>query len=229
VAISEVGTTSGKSLNTKTLSFNHTTTAATDILIVGCGAWRSGGTTFSSAKFNAVAMTLLGTTINADDGRVAIYYMLATDLPTAGTYSVEIVTAAKSEQAAGAANFSGVDQTTPFRASSTAIGNSTSPSTTVSSSTTDLLIAASNFWNTDPTMGTGVTQVHYEDNNAGLDSMVMFKKAGASGTPTIDISIGSTFWGIVAGSMQEAAASTAEHPYIKRFGGVPFVGNPGVF
>jgi hypothetical protein len=85
----------GEGATSNTLSFNHTIGSGSDrILVVGLGAEESSSANLviSSVTYNGVAMNLVAgsssTTASTMKMKTDLYYLLETDLPAAGTYSV---------------------------------------------------------------------------------------------------------------------------------------------
>ncbi len=121
-----------------TLTFSHTTGTAEDRLFLVGVSWNCDVTpqTISSVTFDSQTMnnviTQLGENADGDDRYSAIYSLIDPPAGTNGTITITFTGAINSGIVAGAVNFSGVDQDTPFGTTAGASSSSgDSPSITL--------------------------------------------------------------------------------------------------
>ena len=100
-------------------SFSHTINGGSNRLLmfsVHAGGDSLGGSVCSGVTYNGIPMTLLpGSSVTHDYARAAMYYMLESQLPSAGTYTVGVSTTGDIWATLGGTNcFSNVSQTVPF-------------------------------------------------------------------------------------------------------------------
>ncbi len=154
------------------VSFSHTTGTGTNRLMLVGVSWNCGGTTnstISSATFtpsggSALDLTLVLTqqyTWQANTYRyTAIYSLLNPPSGVTGQINITFSTAVSNGIIAGAANFAGVDQTTPLGTPNGAVGTGTStsgtpnPSVTLTGLTGDELVFDSVFMGASSTSHT---------------------------------------------------------------------------
>ena len=161
VALEGTVSTGGTTAAALSLTFSHTTgSGANRLLLVGV-VWRNTSTAIpiSGVTFNGTTMTQVGTNTALTNRRLAIYSLVN---PPASTTGNVVVTLSGSTNAtdivAGAANFSGVDQTTPLGTFATASSSSgTTPSVAVTTVANDLVFDTVVAANGTLTVGSGQT------------------------------------------------------------------------
>lgn len=127
-----------------TLTFAHTTTGTNVVLVVGVSMNIFGGVsaTVGSVSYNGVALTKAGAhNDSANQRRTEMWYLIA---PATGTHNV-IVTVkvpflATIGTVAGAATFTGADQTSPIRTYASNDGNTNAPYVDVASGINDMVL-----------------------------------------------------------------------------------------
>jgi len=110
-----------------TLTISHTTASGADrLMLVGISFVNDELETVSSVTYNGVALTLVGSEVRSDDGRVEIWRLIA---PPSGTHNVVITFSAPLARAAvaGVMTFTGVHQTTPLGTFASASLSCTAP------------------------------------------------------------------------------------------------------
>ena len=128
-----------------TLTWNHTVTATgSDVLLtVGVTVGRSNDKPLLLAvKYDGVPMTSAGIvhSNNRTAGFVQLFYLVA---PVTGTRPVQVtMTGGSGAISAGSVSFTGVNQTTPIRNVTTAVGDSTTPNVTVASAPGNMVVDA---------------------------------------------------------------------------------------
>ena len=157
VVVGETSTsTTGGPIISKTWS--HTVSGTNRLLVVGIGT--RDYASVSSVTYGGVALTR-STTVSLGSGNYPhdeIWYLLA---PTVGTANIVVTLSTSDWPTCGAITFTGVNQTTPIRASS---NDTTSSSSTTTTSLTidptvsgDLVIDSVSYWSVGeyPTAGSG--------------------------------------------------------------------------
>jgi hypothetical protein len=116
------------------LTWSHTTGAGNNRVLLVTVAWRDNSTTVSGVTYNSIALSKVGSTVLSTNGYVQfeLWQLLA---PPTGTFNVVVTRAGSARMAASALTLAGVDQTTPIEATNTAIGNSVTPSVSVTTVT----------------------------------------------------------------------------------------------
>jgi hypothetical protein len=116
---------SGKEDKTSALSWSHDLGGGNDrAVVVTVGT--EGGDAFTGAKFNGVPMTLAdGSTQKEGDNITAIFYMLDADLPSAGTYTVEVKMQSSNRIGGGAFSLENVKQEPPEAVTGITVGKDT--------------------------------------------------------------------------------------------------------
>lgn len=126
-----------------TLTFNHTTTGTNLILVVGVSLNTSGAGTqaVSSITYNGVALTSAVVQSNSNaSSRSEIWYLIA---PAIGTHPVVVtvnVAGSTTGAVAGATTFTGADQTTPIRTSTSSSATSNFAFVNINSSVNDFVL-----------------------------------------------------------------------------------------
>ena len=207
LAITTGNTSSAMTTGASSLTFAHTIGSGSNGLLVVNVASQSASV--SSVTYNGTALTFLGVAQNGTSARTEMWYLKA---PAAGTANVVITMSASAEFTGGAANFFGVDQTTPTGAFTAATGGAHAPAVTVASAAGELVIDSvsvrdGNFTAT----GAGQTTLFTQDTGGGGGTVlgVGSREAGAASV-TMDWSLsgaGSGAW--AAGAVSLKAAATA--------------------
>lgn len=190
------------------------------LLIVGIGVVNDGSTgnlAISSVTFNGVAMTQVCNGNVADDSRAWIYKLVAPDITTANI--VVTFGAATAEWInVGAANFTGVDQTTPCGTCASDTDDNTTYSISVSSATNDLVVdmfVGENSTNST-TPGSGQTANWNRAIGAAGGAGASSRKAGASSV-TMSWTDGATSsHRVLTGVSLKAAASSPSTRRVRR-------------
>ncbi len=122
-----------------TMKWNHTTGSRDDRLLVvavylGQG---SGATVVSSVKYGSTDMTYLRNDTNSGYIRTEFWYLVA---PSAGRFEINVTLSASEVFGAGAASFSGVNQTSPIGDHDGVTANSNTVSLSITSATDDMVI-----------------------------------------------------------------------------------------
>jgi len=193
------------------VTFNHTTTAATDCLVLFLGWWKASNSVLTAATYNGINFEVFIQQTDTDsDGHSAILFIKGGDLPTAGTYTVSVTFDVTVQHQHSIANFSGVNQSAPFVFGSGigATASSTTPTVTVPSKPSDIVVACAGFTNQTVTHGSEDFEIETIENGTGNDSHASWYNVGASANTTINITIsGSTLWTMAAASLQEESSS----------------------
>ncbi|HEX9638719.1 MAG TPA: C25 family cysteine peptidase, partial [Acidobacteriota bacterium] len=98
------------------------------LLIVGVSIRNSGSQTVSSVTYNGVNLTQVGARSNSAHARIEIWRLVA---PATGANNVVVTMSAAARFVAGAASFTGVNQTTPVGTFFSNIGSNSTPSVNV--------------------------------------------------------------------------------------------------
>jgi VCBS repeat-containing protein len=164
VALDGTVSTGGSTAAGLTLTFSHTTGSGSNRLLLVGVAWRNTSVAIpiSGVTFNSVTMNLVGSNTSTNNRRLAIYSLLNPPASTTGNVVVTLGgTTNATDIVAGAANFSGVDQTTPLGTFATAYNTSTSataPTVNVATAANDLVFDTVVAANGTLTVGSGQTQ-----------------------------------------------------------------------
>lgn len=212
VAFDAVGPSSAGQTGTGTsVSWSHTCTGSNRILIVGAAVGCLSDAITTTATYNGVSMTSVGSRVltnnQVNSGYVQMWSLIA---PATGANTVQITASASVDAfSAGSTSFTGVDQTTPLGTPATAFGSSTTASVAVAGTTSGNMIVdaaclGSAFsssgqtrrWqrNTNTTTGAG--------NGAG-------STAAAGGSVTMSEIGTADWWGIIAVEVLAAAAAAS--------------------
>ncbi len=196
-------TSSGSATSTTTLSFSHTVTSSgSNRAIFACVSWY-GNVTISSVTYNSVGLTAVVTANNGTDDHSAIYRLVN---PATGAHTLALTVSGNAGLVMSGVSFTGVNQTTPARASAANTGNNATSTVTVASATGDIVLDVSeHHWPELPphTPGGGQTS-RWDVNNDGTNDMggMGSTKAGAASvTPTWGITNTRT-WAACAVSIQ---------------------------
>jgi hypothetical protein len=137
VAVDATSTGSGNNVSSVTVS--HTTTSASDrLLLVGVSMDSTGGRTVTSVTYGGQSLTLVGAQAGgANPVRVEIWRLIN---PASGTANVVVNLSGSTDGVSvGATTFTGVDQTTPLGTFASAIGTNNSPTVNVTSAAGELV------------------------------------------------------------------------------------------
>ncbi len=131
-----------KQANPTDLSWSHTVgTGAYKILLVTCAM--HAGDNVTAVTFNGISLTKL-IEISGNFRRAQIWYLIN---PPEGTYTVQLtITGGSYNINGGSTSFFGVDQTNPFRATNSTYGASYTPSLSVTSKATDVVVDVISAW-----------------------------------------------------------------------------------
>lgn len=145
VALDSVTSASGVlNSGTPTLTFSHVTTGTNRILVVGVSLNISGntGTSISGITYSGAALQSAGTQANGTNRHTEIWYLIAPS--TTGNNNVVITLSISGGGnigvVAGAATFTGADQSTPIRTFASSTGSSTNAFVNVASSSNDMVL-----------------------------------------------------------------------------------------
>ncbi|MFH1631642.1 MAG: fibronectin type III domain-containing protein [bacterium] len=119
----------------KTITFNHTSSGADPILIVGVSM--VGNQPALSVTFNNIPLTRIAAANSGSQTRASMWYLLN---PPAGTYPVTVNLKNPTRFVAGATTYSGINYQNPFSQPLIASGDSTIASMAVPGSSDQLLI-----------------------------------------------------------------------------------------
>ena len=166
VDATSTGTTEGTSLN-----ISHTTTSASDRLMLVGVSMEEDSESVSSVTYNGQNLTFVGAE-GTGGARVEIWSMIA---PDSGTHNVVVNLTGSGNDATtvGVTTFEGVDQSTPLGAFVGTSGAGTSGSTTISSAAGDLVfgvVHVDDNINLNLVPDAGQTErwdVHIDDGNGG--------------------------------------------------------------
>ncbi len=146
------------SAGASSLTWSHTVASGSNgMLIVNVAVNSDVGV--SSVSYGGTALTRLGTVTNPGGSLVTseIWYLAA---PAVGTANVVVTLAGSDTLAAGATNFYGVDQTTPFGTFVSATGSGGAPTVNVTSAAGEVVVDAAVFRaRNTATVGAGQTQL----------------------------------------------------------------------
>ena len=139
IAVDTTSSAATASGGASSLTFSHTVNSGSDsILIVEVADSHGGaGDPVASVTYGGQSLTLLGSATLPNAESADIWYLLA---PTVGTANVVVTLTGSCHFVAGATDYFGVNQTTPFGTLVTATGNSSTPSVTVASAAGQLVI-----------------------------------------------------------------------------------------
>ncbi len=209
VAVDATSTGSGNNVTSVTVS--HTTTSASDrLLLVGVSMDSTGGRTVTGVTYAGQSLTLVGAQSGgANPVRVEIWRLVN---PPSGTANVVVNLSGSTDGVSvGATTFTGVDQTTPLGTFASAIGTSASPSVNVTSAAGELVydvVAGKDA--TSLTQGANQTEQWELANSGGDQRGAASTEAGAS-TVTMSWSkttSGTAEWAIGAVSIKSFGDTT---------------------
>ncbi|HQX52611.1 MAG TPA: DUF4347 domain-containing protein, partial [Planctomycetaceae bacterium] len=205
MAVSVDSVTSGSTSSGASVTVSHTTGGTNRLMLVGI-SMAPEGESVTSVKWNGVNLTRIGVEENsAGKARVEIWQLVA---PQTGTYNVVVNFTGTSHKGAtvGVATFTGVNQSNPTLAFSSASGNSNSASTTVASATNDVVFGVVQSHNgTSVSPGSGQTE--YWDINTNEANGEGTVKAGAASV-TSSWTVQNDKWSAAAVSIQADTNNT---------------------
>lgn len=203
-------------------AWNHTIPAGTDVLLkVGVGMFKSGDTpTVDTITYGGVAMVATTTTADdADNAQSIVYTLAGTDLPgseAGGEFEVAISYSVNSEGCHTSQSFSGVDITettvaTGVAAANSDVGTDATPSTSIASSSDDLIVGWTQYYDVDPnTITSPDIEIITVDNGASGESGTMWRNAGTGSTVVMNLPLAaSTAWGCHAIAIRGISAAAA--------------------
>ena len=183
-------------VNSASVTWSHTVSGSNRLLVVGIGLRNY--TTITSVTYGGIALTkaaAVGSGTN-NYARSELWYLVN---PTVGTANIVVTNSATEWMATGAITFTGVNQSTPFRASSNDTNFSTSTTTTsltvTPSAVGDLVVENVAYWNTVwATNDPGQTFI-LQSNDTGNWKSGMSVKASTTTSTTMSWNIGSNVAG----------------------------------
>ncbi len=208
-----VSTATGDDVST--LSWSHTTgTGENPLMLVGI-SWNSGtaATSVSSVTFEGQALSQVGVLQYPDQNRyTAIYSLLAPASGVTGTVAITFSASISNGIVAGAANFAGVDQTTPLGTFVTATGtSSTQPSLELTGLAGNELVFDSLFagGNPAPTLTVDASQTQlWNTGIANTSGGASIEQAAGSSVTMSWTRSGTNYWAIAAVPIHPAASAT---------------------
>jgi hypothetical protein len=192
----ETGTSSTSGTGVTTLAWSHTVGSGANFLIVtiGFGDANLSERTASSVTFGAQNLTKLSDADDANWVSAEIWYLAN---PTVSTNTITVTCSSSDQVGAGAANFGGVDTTTPWGTPVTASGSSTTATVNVTS-------VNSGEW-TIGAIGsdseTGITEsgtLIWEIENIWSDTSAGAQYKTTTGTVTMSWTQANTGWAVLA-------------------------------
>lgn len=201
----------GASVSSVTISSYTVAAGNNRLLIVGISVvndGQAGALAISSVTFNSVALTQVCNANVSDDSRSWIYRLIAPDVTTANI--VVTFGAATAEWiSVGAANFTGVDQTTPCGTCASDTDDNTTYSASVTSATNDIVVDVFTTENgTSATVGAGQTANWNNAIGSSGGSGSSSREAGASSVTMSWTAAGSPSHSVLTGVSLKAAAAT---------------------
>ncbi len=138
------GTASTASTVANTVTFSHTTAGTDRLMLVAVSMTKETGgvpSVLATSNYNGSTLTLVGSQATSDNkGRLEIWRLLA---PASGSNNLTInLSSAPDAAVVGVMTFTGVDQTTPLGAFSSATVDSGTASVNVASAVDELVFAA---------------------------------------------------------------------------------------
>ncbi len=202
----------GSTADQASVTVSHTTSGSNRLMLVSM-ATDPHGVSVSSISYNGVNLMLVGAQEDPSaHSRVEIWELVA---PDTGTHDVIVNLTGTSHRGVtvGVITFTGVNQTTPTTAFSSASGTSTAASTTVASQTDDLVFAVLHSYNgSAATPGAGQTELW--DVVVGQTNGSGTTKAGAASI-TSSWTVNDNDWSVAAVSVQadtNSAVAAAQSP-----------------
>lgn len=214
IALNNVTTTNNNGFP-NTASFDHTVGAGSDrYLRVYCsyfGGNNDDTRVITAMDYGGVSMSLVTNSRSQQGSWTTEIWELVN--PASGTDSINITWAGDVSYALTAIDYTGVDQTTPSGAVSTDIGNSTTPSTSVSSSSGELVgDTIITVGDTVTTITPGAGQTERSDHSTGTNNWST-QQATSDEDGATSVTMSWTFdtgdlWSISAAAIQPATGGT---------------------
>jgi hypothetical protein len=182
-----------------------TVPSGADYLLAGIGFGHGGVPTVGTATFNGDTCDFIAEANDSDFQTGSAFGRIAPDIATGN-----IVGGPSGVTARAGIAFSGVDQTTPVAANTTAIGLSTAPAATVSVPTDGLAVALLVFRGTGTTVTAGTDEtvrVQYTEDSWGIAWLTKTGTGSVSFAPTLSQS---TAWNIVALALNPSAGGAPD-------------------
>lgn len=180
------------------LTFAHAIAAdATNrLLTVGVAIGRNPDSVTLGVTYNLVAMTSQAK-VHTNNGTIGFVEMFSLKAPATGSNNVVItVTGGTADIESGGVSFKGVDQTTPVSNVTTAFGNSTAPTVTVTSALKSMVVdALAN--GSSITSSSNMNQwIRNQNATTGGGNGAQSMEAGKASV-VMTYLVGSDFWGII--------------------------------
>jgi uncharacterized repeat protein (TIGR01451 family) len=197
------------------LTFSHTTTGTNLLMVVGVSMNISGRntTTVSGVTYNGVALTSAGTAISITNRRTELWYLIA---PATGTHNVVVTLSVPGfgnpiiGTVAGAATFTGADQTTPIRTYVTNSGTSANAFVNVASSSNDMVLDTLALFSGTTAASTSPVQTQQWAISTGASGSDVYgfgsTRPGSASVPMSEDLSASATWAVAAVSVQSSQA-----------------------
>lgn len=201
-----VSASSGTGSSSSSISWSHTISSGSQrILTVGI-ATDVKGKDPNAVTFGAQPMTKVAAD-KSDDTSITLWSLVA---PLVSTANIVATFAQSLNSVGGAADFTGVNQSQPFRATATANGSDQTVTVDVSSAANDIVIDVAAIDNAPTTtIGSGQTQ-HY-DTASGSNITGSGSREAGSGTVTMSWTLDATqSWVTIGASLQPGALGSAD-------------------
>jgi uncharacterized repeat protein (TIGR01451 family) len=192
------------------LTFSHTSSGTNLVLVVGVSLNVSAQSTdtVSGITYSGVALQSAGSQANGNNRRTEIWYLVAP--PTTGNNNVAITVnvtgGATIGVVAGAATFTGADQTTPIRTFASNTGNTANAFVNVTSSSNDMVMDTLAIDRNSTAGSTSTAQTQQWATASGGTNRDIYgfgsTRAGAGSVPMSETLSGSGTWVISAVSVQ---------------------------
>ena len=206
--VTHLSTTTGVSATNAAITVAHTTSAASNrLMLVGISHTKD-DPTINSVTYGGVALTALGTA-QTSDFRTRIYRLTA---PASGTANVVVTFSARPLKGAIAtvSTYSGVNQTTPLGTLAAASGDSTTPSVAVTSVSGDLVhdVLATETGSGTITAGAGQTQNGTAPADVGIVRNRSSRETATAATTTMSYSMTAKKWSISGVAIKRSPTPT---------------------
>jgi hypothetical protein len=184
VSVGEI--TNSGTLEASNVTWSHTVSGSNRLLVVGVGLRNF--TTITSVTYGGVALTKANA-IGAGAGNYARSEIWYLKNPAVGTANIVVTNSATEWMATGAVTFTGVDQTTPVRASSNDVSSNTSSTTNTLTVTPtvsgDLIVDNLAYWYNAgwATPNALQTQLLAASDSGGWRSGMSYRVATTTSTP----------------------------------------------
>ena len=192
------------SVTVSSKTFSHTNGAISNTLLIVFVAM-SNDQTPSGVTYNGVSMTQIGST--AVEGGTRTYYLFWLKNPTTGTNNVVVTaTGTANEIYAGAASYTGVDQTNPIETSTAANSlTGTTPNTSITTANANEWLVA--LWRND----TGAVSSSTNQTVRGASSSIRYADSNGTvgtGSVTAQVSVTGGLSYVVVSALKPSSASS---------------------